>query len=110
MVTIRQETPFDVTAREALLDDAFGAARFAKTAERMRAGREPTEGLSFVARVGRRLVGTVRLWSITAGPDRPALLLGPLAVAPDVRSRGIGGRLMQHALACAQRLGHRAVL
>ena len=46
----------------------------------------------------------------SAGPDRPALLLGPLAVAPDRRSRGIGSTLMRHALREAARRGHGAVL
>jgi predicted N-acetyltransferase YhbS len=107
---IRHETPFDVARREALLDQAFGDARFAKTAERLREGRLPERGLSFAACAGGRLVGTVRLWNISAGPGRPALLLGPLAVASDVRGCGVGGALMRHALDEAQRRGHRAVL
>ena len=108
MVTVRQERPAEVVAREALLDLAYGPVRFTKTSERLREGRLPE--LSFVATSGRRLVGTVRLWSVSAGPDRPALLLGPLAVAPDCRKRGIGSTLMQVALREAGRLGHGAVL
>jgi predicted N-acetyltransferase YhbS len=57
-----------------------------------------------------RIVGTARLWHVTAGPSRPALLLGPLAVDPSRRNRGIGTRLMQRALTEARRRGHRAVL
>jgi predicted N-acetyltransferase YhbS len=110
MITIRQETPFDVVRREALLDAAFGDCRFSKTAERLREGRLPEDRLSFVACAGGRLVGTVRLWSIAAGRGRPALLLGPLAVAADFRQRGIGGKLMRHALDEARRRGHRAIL
>src|SRR5262249_35836778 len=41
MVTIREERIADVAAREALLDEAYGAARFAKTSERLREGRLP---------------------------------------------------------------------
>jgi predicted N-acetyltransferase YhbS len=107
---IRHETPFDVARREALLDEAFGDARFTKTAERLREGRLPERGLSFAACADRRLVGTVRLWNVSAGPGRPALLLGPLAVASDFRGCGVGGALMRHALEQAQRRGHRAVL
>jgi predicted N-acetyltransferase YhbS len=110
MITIRQETPFDVARREALLDAAFGDCRFTKTAERLREGRLPEEGLSFAACAGGRLVGTVRLWNIAAGRARPALLLGPLAVASEFRQCGIGGDLMRHALEEARRRGHRAVL
>jgi predicted N-acetyltransferase YhbS len=110
MITVRRETPFDIVRREALLDEAFGEDRFTKTAERLREDRLPEAGLSFVACAGKRLVGTLRLWSISAGPARPALLLGPLAVASDCRKCGIGGLLMQHAIEQAQRRGHRAIL
>jgi predicted N-acetyltransferase YhbS len=110
MITIRQETRFDVARREALLDEAFGDSRFGKTAERLREDRLPERGLSLVACTGNRLIGTVRLWNIAAGPGRPALLLGPLAVAADFRRCGIGGRLLRHALKQSERRGHKAVL
>ncbi|HEY6255165.1 MAG TPA: N-acetyltransferase [Xanthobacteraceae bacterium] len=110
MITVRRETPFDVARREALLDEAFGESRPAKTAERLREGRLPEAGLSFVACAGKRMVGTLRLWNISAGPRLPALLLGPLAVASDCRKCGIGGLLMRHAIEEAQRRGHRAIL
>jgi predicted N-acetyltransferase YhbS len=110
MVTIREETAFDAAAREALLDAAFGEARFAKTSHRLRENRLPAEGLSFVACRGGQVIGTARLWDISAGPGRPALLLGPLAVAAHVRKRGIGAALMRHALAAVRDGGHAAVL
>lgn len=110
MVTIRHERSTDICARERLLDAAFGSARFAKASERLREGRLAAEELSFAATENGRLVGTVRLWNVNAGLGCPALLLGPLAVAPDARNRGIGAALMQRALREAKRLGHRAVL
>ena len=110
MVKIRNETARDTCAREALLDRVWGPSRFQKTAERLREGRRPAEGLSFVADEDCHIVGTVRLWRICAGPARPALLLGPLAVEETRRGRGIGSALMRRALAAARRLGHRAVL
>jgi predicted N-acetyltransferase YhbS len=110
VVTIRHERPPDVPAREALLDRAFGGARFAKTCERLRVGRMPAAGLSLVATDHGRVIGTVRLWHISAGFDRPALLLGPLAVDPEGRSRGIGAALMNRALSEARRRGHRIIL
>jgi predicted N-acetyltransferase YhbS len=110
MIILRHEREADGAAREILLDISFGEGRFAKTSERLREGRLPASHLSFVAVESGRLVGTVRLWHVTAGPGRPALLLGPLAVAPENRNRGIGSALMERALREASRLGHRAVL
>lgn len=112
MVTITPEVAADFPAREALLDRAFGKAmRRRKTSERLRDGRLPAQGLAFAARNRRgRLIGTLRLWDITAGSAGPALLLGPLAVDCAYQKRGIGGKLMRHALDEARKLGHRAVL
>lgn len=110
MVTIREEKATDSAAREHLLDEAYGAARFAKTSERLREGRLPADGLSLVAVERGQIVGTVRLWHVTAGPARPALLLGPLAVHPDHRNRGIGLALVRRAVARARLAGHRAIL
>lgn len=110
MVTIREEKIGDARRREALLETAYGPARFLKPSERLREGRLPADGLSLVATDGGRIVGTVRLWHVAAGPGRPALLLGPLAVDPQCRGRGIGSALMRRALARARLAGHGAVI
>lgn len=109
---IALEQPADVAQREALLDLAFGrAARLAKTSERLREGRKPADGLALVAHgADGRVVGTLRLWHVAAGPGRAALLLGPLAVHPWFRDRGLGGALMSAAINEAARLGHGAIL
>jgi predicted N-acetyltransferase YhbS len=109
MVKIAHEAPAEAGAREALLDRAMGVGRKRKPSERLRAGRLPAQGLSFVARAGGRLVGTVRLWHVRAG-DRPALLLGPLAVDPEFHGFGIGTELMETALHGAEDAGHDAVI
>jgi predicted N-acetyltransferase YhbS len=93
-----------------LLDTCFGPARFAKTCERLREGRLPAERLSLVVEQDGVLTATVRLWHVSAGPNRPALMLGPLAVDPSRQGLGIGGKLMREALRRAADLGHRAVL
>lgn len=108
-VFIDDETPADFSARERLLDAAFGAARFEKTVERLREGRLPARGLALAARDGGELVGTLRLWHIRAG-EVPALLLGPLAVDHAYRSQGVGRRLMAEALFRAYAAGHAAIL
>lgn len=110
MITIRQEHLKDIDAREALLDQAFGEARYRKSSERLREDRLPAEGLSFTASEGRRLIGTARLWDVSCGPDRCALLLGPVAVADDCRNRGIGGALVRRAIDEARKLGHSAIV
>lgn len=56
-----------------------------------------------------RLVGTLRLWHVSAGGS-PALMLGPLAVEASSRKLGVGTALMVHALAAAKARGHRAVI
>lgn len=106
--TVRHEKPGEAAARESLLDRAYGDARFTKTSHRLREHRLPC--LSLVAVEGQQLVGTVRLWHVCAGPGRPALLLGPLAVDAGSRKRGLGAELMRRAINEARRLGHGAVL
>ncbi len=110
MLRIVEESLSDVTAREALLDAAFGLERHAKTCERLREGRLPARGLALVARDGETLVGTLRFWHVETGDGRPALMLGPLAVAESHRALGIGGKLMRRGLTLAGAYGHSAVL
>src|SRR5580692_10208388 len=106
---IRAERASDVVAREALLDACFGANRHARTCQRLRDGRAPAEGLAFSAVQNGRLVGTLRLWHVSAGGTR-ALVLGPLAVDPSCRELGVGAALMNHALLAARVRGHGAVI
>jgi predicted N-acetyltransferase YhbS len=106
---IRSERASDVVAREALLDACFGANRHTRTCQRLRDGRAPAEGLALSAVSRGRLVGTVRLWHVSAG-GMHALVLGPLAVDPSCRKLGVGTALMNHALAAAKAHGHGAVI
>ena len=106
---IRGERASDVAAREALLDAGFGDNRHLRPCQRLRDGRVPAQGLAFSAVRERRVVGTVRLWHVSAG-GIPALMLGPLAVEVSSRKFGAGAALMDHALAAAKARGHRAVI
>jgi len=103
------ERAADLVAREALLDACFGDDRHTRTCQRLREGRAPAEGLALSAVARGRLVGTLRLWHVSAG-GIPALVLGPLAVDSGFRKLGVGAALMLHALAAARVRGHRAVL
>src|SRR5690348_14356229 len=109
MISIRNETTTDIEAREALLDAAYGPSRFRKPSETIRHGRQPADGLALVAVEDNRIAGTVRLWPAMAG-GRPALLLGPVAVACDRQRRGIGAALMHRAIDAARARGHGAIL
>jgi len=106
---IRSERASDVVAREALLDACFGENRHTRTCQRLRDGRAPAEGLALSALAQGRLVGTLRLWHISAG-GVPALVLGPLAVDPSCRDLGVGSALMERALTAAKARGHGAVV
>ena len=108
-LAIRAEKASDVVAREALLDACFGENRHARTCQRLRDGHAPAEGLAFSAMAEGKLVGTLRLWHVSAG-GIPALVLGPLAVEASSRKLGVGTALMDHALAAATARGHRAVI
>lgn len=108
-LTISPEKPADAEAVERLHERTFGPGRYARTAYRIREGRGHLPGLSFIARIGTLLVGSVRLTPIRIGGAR-ALLLGPLTVEPPFRSRGIGRALIARALDDAKAQGHRLVL
>jgi predicted N-acetyltransferase YhbS len=110
MIQIRHERLADIDAREALLDVAFGESRYRKSSERLREDRLPAEGLSFIASEGKRVIGTARLWNVAIGDGKQALLLGPVAVAPDCRSRGLGGAMVRRAIQAARKLGYGAIV
>jgi predicted N-acetyltransferase YhbS len=107
--TILPETADDAAEIERLYERTFGPGRFAKTAYRLREGMEHRLELSFTARIGTLLVGSVRLTPIRIGTT-PALLLGPLTVEPPFRDRGIGVALIMRALQEARDKGHKLVL
>src|ERR1700738_2883043 len=106
---IRAERASDVVARETLLVACSGPTPRRRPRTRLREARAPAEGLALSAVREGKLVGTVRLWHVSAG-GIPALILGPLAVDNTCRKLGVGAALMDHALAAATARGHRAVI
>jgi predicted N-acetyltransferase YhbS len=105
-LTILPESSDDALEIERLHERTFGPGRHAKTAYRIREGVGHLLELSFTARIGTLLVGSVRLSSVAIG-ETPALILGPLTVEPPFRERGIGQMLMERALAEAKDKKHR---
>lgn len=110
--SISPETPEDSPEVEALLDQCFGIGRRTKTTYRLREGETPVSSLCHVARsLCSRLVGANSFWDLRIGDKgAAALLLGPLAVAPDLQGKGIGRALMHQGIAEARGLGHELIL
>jgi predicted N-acetyltransferase YhbS len=108
-LTILAETANDAQAIERLHDRTFGPGRYVLSAYRLREHVDHLLDLSFTARIGTLLVGSVRQLPVLIGETR-ALLLGPLTVEPPFRGRGVGGALLERALMDAKAKGHRLVL
>lgn len=108
-LTILPETLGDALAIERLHERTFGPGRYARSAFRIREGRGHVLDLSFTARIGTLLVGSIRLTPICIG-ETPALLLGPLTVEPPFRKRGVGSALIERALKDARSAGHKLVV
>jgi predicted N-acetyltransferase YhbS len=108
-LSILPEAAGDAQAIERLHERTFGPGRFVLSAYRIREHVDHLLDVSFTARIGTLLVGSVRQLPILIG-ETPALLLGPLTVEPPFRSRGVGRLLMERALKDAKAKGHRLVL
>lgn len=108
-LTILPEAKEDADAIERLHERTFGPGRYAKTAYRLREQAAHDPDLSFTARIGTLLIGSVWLSPIRIG-EAKALLLGPLTVEPAFRERGVGQALIERALNEARKRGHRLVI
>ena len=109
LLTITAETPEDGIAIERLHERTFGPGRYARTAQRIRECRDHVRQLSFTARIGTLLVGSVRLTPVRVGETK-GLMLGPLTVEPPFRRRGIGEALLDRALKEASTAGYGLVM
>ena len=100
---------------EALLDRAFGSGRRARTAYRIRAGTTPIASLSFVALDDDGgVIGSIQSWPVEfAGDDGsrvPLVMVGPIAVEPQVQRGGLGRILTRHMLEAADAHGRTALM
>src|ERR1043166_9585151 len=108
-LTILPEKPNDADAIERLHERTFGPGRYVLSAYRLREHVDHLLELSFTARIGTLLVGSVRQLPICIG-DTPALMLGPLTVERPFRKRGVGRALLDRALDDAKKAGHRLIV
>ncbi len=109
VLTILPEAKDDADAIQRLHERTFGPGRYAKTAYRLREQASHTPDLSFTARIGSLLIGSVWMSPIRIGETK-ALLLGPLTVEPAFRERGVGQSLIERALSEARDKGHKLVI
>ena len=108
-LTILTEKPEDAAAIERLHERTFGPGRYVRTSERIRERQAHQLDLSYTARIGTLLVGSVRMTRVCIG-DTPALMLGPLTVEPPFRKRGVGRMLLDRSLQDAKAKGHRLII
>jgi predicted N-acetyltransferase YhbS len=109
-MNITIEQPHHAAAIDTLLDISFGSDRAGKTVYRLRENVAPVAELSLVALRDDAVVGTIRYWPILIGGVTPTILLGPIAVASDLRSGGLGAQLIRQSLNRASAAGWRSVL
>jgi predicted N-acetyltransferase YhbS len=96
---------------EALLDAAFGADRFGRTAYAIRRGMAAIPELSFALVQDGELIGTVQCWPIALKTEAldnsplimaPLIMVGPVAVHPAHQGAGHGRTLMDAAIAACE--------
>ncbi len=110
---LRTQCASDAADIEALNDEAFGPGRFVRTASVIRehAGADPE--LSLVGLHNEMIAGALQMTPVTlvsADVRTPAMLLGPLAVKPEFKGRGLGRLLVHTTLELAAQRGETAVV
>ncbi len=110
-IHVRPASAADIDAIATLNAQTFGPGRFVRTAYRVREGMPLVSPFCKVCVTeGGTLIAAVRLSPILIGGQAGAVLLGPLAVAPDYAGQGHGRNLVAESLAEAKAKGIRLVL
>ena len=110
VVDIIEERTGDRLAVEDIARLSLGNRLTDSPAARMRSGTNLVPGLSMVALDAGRPVATIRYWPVLIGAGTKAIQLGPVAVHPDHRGRGISRNLIRISLKKARTMGHRIVV
>ena len=104
MVKIDLQTPADMRAIESLMDSAFGTARHSRSVWQLRLA-PPIPDLCLVLRESNVMLASLRFWEVLL-EQQTVLLLGPLAVQPDLRGQGYGQLIVTEGLARASAIGN----
>jgi putative acetyltransferase len=99
LIDIREERPEDIATIRRINIEAFGQPQEANLVAMLR-----TNGgilLSLVATYERRVAGHILYSPVTAGSGEKKIRgagLGPMAVLPEYRRRGVGGKLIEFGI------------
>lgn len=106
MVELLPLMKLDAQSVEDLLDAAFGPDRFGRTAYRIRQGLQPVDALSFALQGDDGLIGVIQCWPVAHhgadGAVTNLVMVGPVAVRPDIQGGGHGRALMDKMVESAQ--------
>lgn len=94
---------------ELINEEAFGPGRHTRAAARIREQGPHDRTLSFVCTDDGETIASVRMTPVLAGSVK-GHLLGPLAVRPSHKNRGIGRELVRIAIEAARRRGSEGVI
>jgi predicted N-acetyltransferase YhbS len=108
LVYLTEDASHDA-AIELINEEAFGPGRHTRAAARIREQGPHDRSLSFICADDGETIASVRMTPVQAGGVK-AHLLGPLAVRPSHKSRGIGRELVRIAVEAAKRKGSEAVI
>ena len=108
LVYLTEDASHDA-AIEHINEEAFGPGRHTRAAARIREQGPHDLSLSFICADDGETIASVRMTPVVAGAVK-GHLLGPLAVRPSHKSRGIGRELVRIAVEAARRKGSEAVI
>jgi len=101
-VDIRIQGELDQERVDALVSLSFPDQHAGRAVWKLRPGK-PVAELCLVASDYRNIVGSLRFWEITVAGCQQ-LLLGPLAVLPELQGRGFGRALVSDGLRRAEQM------
>ena len=108
LVYLTEDTSHDAVI-ELINEEAFGPGRHTRAAARIREQGPHDRHLSFICADDGETIASVRMTPVMAGSVK-GHLLGPLAVRPSHKNKGIGRELVRIAIEAARRAGSEAVI
>jgi putative acetyltransferase len=120
-IKLRAETPADYAKISSVIENAFGQKAEVFLVDRLRKAPEFVKELSIVAETNGVILGHVLLYPVpvispnidpdTNSDDRAIVLaLAPISVDGAHQNRGIGEKIIHHAIAQAKALGYGTVI